>query len=149
MVFFKQYEQLIKNSSNLEAAHRSLFPKVDHFVGLELIEVRDSERTLIARLTVGENNTQPFGLLHGGVSCLVAETAASVAAGLSVSAEQGAAGQSLTANHLKSARPGDLVTVSAKNIHAGRRSQVWNVELRREHELISQITLTIAIINKR
>ena len=143
VVFFKQLPEEGRWSS------QDLLPQVDQFVGLRFTRFSDAEKTVEAELTVSPKNIQPFGLLHGGVSCLVAESVASVAANLSVEADQGAVGQSLTANHLRSARLGETITITARNVHAGGRSQVWNLELCRDGELISQVTMTMSIIRKK
>ncbi|WP_159455090.1 PaaI family thioesterase [Pseudobacteriovorax antillogorgiicola] len=129
--------------------HEKFCPKVDEFIGFQITDFREEDRSVVGRLVVSDHNTQPFGLLHGGVSCLVAESIASMAANFSVAEDQAAVGQSLTANHIRSARAGDEITVTARNVHSGNRSQVWNVDLTRGDDLISQVILTISIISKK
>jgi len=102
---------------------------------------------LEATMPVKTFNQQPFGLLHGGASCSLAETLGSIAANLVLlGQDQVAVGQSLTANYLKPATNG-IVTGRTEPIHIGKKSQVWSIEIKDENErLLSNFTLTVAII---
>ncbi|TIC81025.1 hotdog fold thioesterase [Nocardioides sp. GY 10127] len=92
-------------------------------MGIELVEVT-SDR-VVATMPV-EGNTQPFGLLHGGASAVLAETVASVAAGLAAWPDGVAVGVDLNATHHRSARSG-VVTGTATPAHVGRSSSAWEV----------------------
>jgi uncharacterized protein (TIGR00369 family) len=80
------------------------------------------------RLEVGPKVHQPFGILHGGVSALLAESAASIGGSFAAPEGHNVVGIELNANHVRSMREGTLTAV-ATPVHAGRRIQVWNVEL--------------------
>ncbi|SMB83124.1 hotdog fold thioesterase [Deinococcus hopiensis] len=98
----------------------------DH-LGIEILEA-GSER-VVARMPVERRVHQPFGVLHGGASVVLAETAASVGAHLSVAARgMTAVGLEINANHLRAVRSG-FVTATATPIHQGRTTQVWQIEI--------------------
>ena len=98
-------------------------------------------------MPVDERTRQPFGLLHGGASVVLAETLGSVASKLCIDTSKFyAVGQEITANHLRSARSG-RVTGTARALHLGGRSQVWDIELQDEAgRLTCAARLTMAVI---
>ncbi|CAL4904722.1 unnamed protein product [Urochloa decumbens] len=97
-----------------------------HSIGFEIEEVSPSELT--GRLPVTARCCQPFKVLHGGVSALVAEGLASMGAHMA-SRYSRVAGVSLTINHFRSAAVGDVVLARAAPLHLGRSTQVWEVKL--------------------
>jgi 1,4-dihydroxy-2-naphthoyl-CoA hydrolase len=98
-----------------------------------------------ATMPVDERTRQPYGLLHGGASVLLAETLGSSAGNLCVGPGEMCVGIEINANHLAAVREG-LVTGTARALHVGRRTQVW--EIRVEDGLgrlccISRLTLAV------
>ena len=98
-------------------------------------------------MPVDHRTQQPFGLLHGGASVVLAETLGSTAALLTLDVEKEiAVGLDINANHLRGVRSG-LVTGTAKAIHLGRTTQVWEIRIEEETgKLVCLSRLTMAVI---
>lgn len=108
------------------------------------------ENWLEASAVVDARTTQPFGLLHGGVSALLAETVASAAALLCAESHQTPVGTELNISHLKAVRAGK-VTARATPLHLGNSSHVWQVEQFNEQQqlcAVSRVSLKL-LENKR
>jgi uncharacterized protein (TIGR00369 family) len=99
---------------------------VNEQLGVEIVSA-SAERVEL-RLEVGPKVHQPFGILHGGVSALLAESAASLGGALAAGEGHHVVGIELNANHVRSMRDGVLTAV-ATPVKAGRRIQVWAIEL--------------------
>jgi len=104
---------------------------------------------LTATMPVNSRVHQPMGLLHGGATVALAETVASYAAHLFVGdPSKEVRGIEITANHIKSKRDG-LVTATARPIHKGRTTQLWEVRVTDEEgNLISLCKMTCIILSK-
>lgn len=105
------------------------------------------EDFLRGTMPVDARTRQPFGLLHGGASALLAETLASLAASLCVEDpdRQQTVGIELNANHLRGIREGQ-VTGTARPLHVGRSTQVWDIRIEDESgRLICISRLTVAV----
>ncbi len=114
-------------------------------LGMEFLEVGDDFIT--ARLPVDHRTRQPYGLLHGGVSVVLAETLGSCAAYYACPEGFRAVGLDINANHLKSATQG-WVTGVTRPVHIGRSTHVWHIDVRNEAgELTCVSRLTMAILN--
>jgi len=108
------------------------------------------ETSLTATMPVGPKTHQPYGLLHGGASAVLAETLGSVAAMLCVDSTRfRCVGQTLSASHVASATEGDVIG-TARSVHRGGRSQVWQIEIRKpDAALICLASLTVAVLAVR
>ena len=117
-------------------------------LGIEILEAGPDR--VVATMPVGEHTRQPFGLLHGGASLLLAETVASVGALGRIDLERfHAVGQEINANHLRGKTDG-IVTATATPIHVGRMSQVWSIEITDEQgRLVCVSRCTVAIVERR
>ena len=119
--------------------------------GILGIEFRELSRDrVIATMPVDTRTRQPFGILHGGASAALAETAASIAAWLNIDKEtQAAVGVELNANHLRSKTDG-TVTATATPLHRGRRIHVWDIRIEDEDgRLVCASRCTLAIVDQR
>ncbi len=98
-------------------------------------------------MEVSDKTRQPFGFLHGGASCVLAETVGSVASALVIDREKYyCVGLEINANHLRSVSEG-IVTAVAKPLHLGRSTHVWDVKIYDEKEkLFCASRLTVAVL---
>ena len=97
-------------------------------------------------MPVDARTRQPYGLLHGGASVLLAETLGSTAGGLCVDEGQGVVGIEINANHLAGVREG-LVTGTARPLHVGRGTQVWEIRIEDDRSRLACVSrLTLAVI---
>lgn len=105
---------------------------------------------LTGTMPVDERTVQPLGLLHGGASCVLAESLGSIAANMCLDPDKYVAvGQSINASHIRSARSG-RVTGKAKAFHLGRSSQIWEILIHDEQDkLICVSRLTMSVIERR
>ncbi|WP_338563269.1 hotdog fold thioesterase [Erwinia sp. E_sp_B01_3] len=84
--------------------------------------------SLTATLPVDPRTRQPFGLLHGGASVVLAETLGSMAGYLCTEGEENIVGVDINASHLRAVREGEVKGV-CRPLHLGRRQQVWQIEV--------------------
>ncbi len=98
-------------------------------------------------LPVDSRTTQPFGLLHGGASAVLAETLGSVAATHCVDMSRyRCVGLEINSNHIRSARDG-RVTGTARPVHVGTRSQVWEIRIEDDKGRLTCISrLTVMVL---
>lgn len=119
---------------------------VEH-LGIEFLEI--GEDFLTGRVPVDARTRQPYGLLHGGVSLVLAETLGSIGAAFCVPEGTRVVGQEINANHLRGVTHG-WVTGTASPLHLGRTSQVWQIHLRNEAgELTCVSRITMAVLAPR
>ena len=112
-------------------------------LGIEFVEVGDD--FLVARVPVNRQPCQPYGLLHGGVSVVLAETLGSIGAAFCVPEGTRVVGLDVNANHLRGVSQG-WVTATARPVHIGRSTQVWQIELRDDQGrmvCIARLTMTV------
>ncbi len=112
-------------------------------MGIEFLEVGDD--FIRARVPVDKRTQQPYGLLHGGASVVLAETLGSCGAMYACPEGSRAVGLDINANHLKGAKSG-WVTGITYPVHIGRTTQVWQIDMSNEAgemTCVSRITLAI------
>ncbi|HHP7237876.1 hotdog fold thioesterase [Longibacter sp.] len=113
---------------------------------IEIVEMSDEK--VVATMPVTKKHHQPFGVLHGGVSVVLAESVASVGAYLAAPDGFVAMGIEINANHIRAVREG-TVTAVATPVHRGRSTQVWQVEITGDNDkLICVSRCTLAIVKK-
>ncbi len=130
--------------ASLEALNAMSAGNMVGHVGIVFTRIGNDE--LEATMPVDNRTRQPFGLLHGGASVVLAETLGSVAGYLCCEGEQKVVGLEINANHLRSAREG-IVRGVCKAVHVGRRHQVWQIDISDEQgRLCCTSRLTTAVV---
>lgn len=116
-------------------------------LGLELISIEDG--LVKGKMPVDARTHQPYGLLHGGASVVLAETLGSIGSHFLVSESgKGAVGIEVNANHLRSVKSG-WVYGEAKIVHKGGKLHVWSIEIKNEEgELVCTSRLTVMIVGR-
>jgi 1,4-dihydroxy-2-naphthoyl-CoA hydrolase len=113
-------------------------------LGIEFTELGPDY--LRGRMPVDERTRQPYGILHGGASVALAETLGSTGAGLVVDPDKfRCVGQEINANHVRAVTHG-FVIGTARPLHMGRRSHVWEIRIADEQDrlvCISRITMFV------
>ncbi len=120
---------------------------MDQHIGIVYSEV--GAAYLKATMPVDHRTIQPYGLLHGGASCVLAETLGSLAAAMVIDPEKFiCVGLEINANHIRSVRTG-IVTGITTSIHIGASTHVWDIKIYDEREkLVCVSRLTVAILKK-
>ncbi len=116
-------------------------------LGIEMIE-QTPERT-VATMPVHAATHQPFGLLHGGASVVLAETVASFGTWHAIDQDREiAVGLEINANHIRGKKAG-IVTAIGTPLHKGRTTMVWDVKIIDEEERLVCISrCTVAIVKR-
>jgi 1,4-dihydroxy-2-naphthoyl-CoA hydrolase len=101
-------------------------------------------------MPVDNRTKQPYGLLHGGASCALAETVGSVASALVIdSSKQICVGLEINANHLRGVSSG-IVIATATRLHLGSSTHVWDIKIHDENKkLVCVSRLTVVILSKK
>lgn len=116
------------------------------FIGIEMLEVGDD--FVKARMPVDHRTKQPIGILHGGASCVLAEGLSSAAGNFCVQNEKDyCVGLEINANHIRSVRDG-WVEATARPIHLGAKTQVWDIQLRQDEKLTCIVRMTLMVLQK-
>jgi 1,4-dihydroxy-2-naphthoyl-CoA hydrolase len=115
------------------------------YLGMQFTEIGPDY--LLLTMPVNAHTHQPYGLLHGGASAALAETAGSVASALVIDQSKfSCVGLEINANHVRGVRSG-LVTATCKPLHLGRQTHVWDIKIHDEQQrLICVSRLTVAIL---
>lgn len=119
-----------------------------HLLEIEITDVGDDY--IQARMPVNNKTRQPFGILHGGASCVLAETIGSIAGNFCVDMQtQMVVGLEINANHLRPAHDG-YVFGTATPIHIGKTTHVWDIKIANEKGdliCISRLTLAVRVLH--
>ena len=116
-------------------------------LGIEFTEIGDD--FLKGKMPVDHRTLQPFGIMHGGASCVLAETLGSVAGCYCVDIKKKiAVGLSLNTNHIRMVRDGYVYGI-AKPVHLGAKTQLWEIDITDEEgSLVSATKLTLIILDR-
>ena len=138
MIWFKKDLQL----SDLEPLGKA---NMAEHLGIEWTELGPD--FLKAKMPVDHRTNQPYGLLHGGASCVLAETIGSVASAMVIDDSKFiCVGLEINANHIRGVKSG-FVTGTAVPIHIGSSTHVWDIKIKDERDkLVCVSRLTVAIL---
>jgi len=119
------------------------------FLELKYEEIGDNYLTM--SMPVNNKTQQPYGFLHGGASCVLAETVGSVASALVIDQEKYyCVGLEINANHLRSVSEGTVAAI-AKPLHLGKSTHVWDIKIYDNKEklfCVSRLTVAILAVRK-
>ena len=118
------------------------------YIGIEWVDV--GENFIKAKMPVDQRTNQPYGLLHGGASCVLAETLGSVASAMAIDHSKFyCVGIEINANHIRGVREG-YVTGVVQPLHLGSTTHVWDIKIYDEKEkLVCVSRLTVAILIRK
>ena len=136
------------NKSLSLAGLKPLGPKtMADYLGMEWVAV--GEDYIKMKMPVDERTRQPYGLLHGGASCALAETVGSIASHYIIDPDKFiCVGLEINANHVRSVREG-FITATCTPLHIGASTHVWDIKIHDEREkLVCVSRLTVAILKK-
>ncbi|WP_224997520.1 hotdog fold thioesterase [Cesiribacter sp. SM1] len=138
---------VFKTPPTLEALSRMSRNTMMEHLGIEYTEA--GADFITARMPVDHRTHQPFGLLHGGASVVLAETLGSVAAYLCLDGEkQYAVGLDINANHIRAVRSG-WVYGTTKPLHIGGKTHVWEIRITTEEGALVCISrITMAVLDR-
>ena len=128
-------DEINKNFSNTLAAH------------LGIIISKVESNSLQGIMPVKEHLKQPYGILHGGASVVLAETLGSLASNLCIEEGFNTVGLDINANHLKAVTKGEICGETYP-IHIGRSTHVWEIKLFNQGRMSCISRLTMAILKK-
>ncbi len=139
---------MINSNTTIESLQALISQSIEKQLGIEFTEVGTDY--LCARMPVDHRTKQPFGLLHGGASVVLAETLGSAAANSCIdNTQQHCVGLEINANHIRSVSEG-YVYGRATAIHLGKTTQIWEIRITNEEgKLVCISRLTMAILDKK
>jgi len=140
MIWFKDYK--LDELKNIITA-----PNILDVVGIEFMEIGPDY--VKVRMPVDRRTHQVHGILHGGATCVLAETAGSFASLMCIDpATQYAVGSQISANHLRPVSSG-YVTATCKAVHIGRKKHVWDIPVHDDAgKLVAKCELTCMVTDK-
>ena len=139
MIWFREY--------NVEEINGRPKNHIGALLDIEFMEI--GEDFVTARMPVNERTHQPYGILHGGASVVLAETLGSVASSMVIDWDKYiGVGLEVNANHLRPVKSG-FVTGICKSLHIGGKTHVWDIKIYNDKGKMNCISrLTVAIIPK-
>ncbi|MFT3750566.1 MAG: hotdog fold thioesterase [Agriterribacter sp.] len=137
-----------KKEFSLEKLQQSSKGTMAEYLDILFSEIGDNY--IKATMPVDHRTKQPYGLLHGGASVVLAETLGSVASSLVINMERSlCVGLEINANHIRAVKEG-LVTGTATPVHLGSSTHVWEIKIQDDNgKLICISRLTVAILKRK
>jgi len=135
----KNYQEI-----DLDAVNQTSRGTMGEHLGIEVTEI--GEDFIIGKMPVDNRTRQPYGILHGGASVVLAESLGSLGANLCVDmTKQHCVGLAINSNHIRSVKEG-YVYGKATLFHKGRSTQIWQIEIKNEEGKIVNVSrLTMAV----
>ena len=133
---------------NLDLENLPLFPAtMAQQLGMEWVAI--GKDFLQMKMPVDQRTHQPYGLLHGGASCALAETIGSIGSQLVINPQESlCVGMEINANHVRGVRNG-FVFATASPVHLGSSSHVWDIRIKDDGgRLVCISRLTVAILKR-
>ncbi len=136
------------NADQLAHLTRDHHETLSGVLGMEFVAA--SADQIIVRMPVTDRVKQPFGILHGGATVALCETAASIGTFLGIDHDHfNAVGMEINCNHLRPARDG-ILTATATPLHRGRTTWVWDIRVQNEAgKLVAISRCTVAVVPKQ
>ena len=133
-----------KKDIDLNKLEQTLSYGMGNHIGIRVTEFGSDY--IKGTMSVDERTHQPFGILHGGASVVLAESLGSIGGNLSVDDGYHCVGVEVNANHLAAVKSG-VVEGIAKPLHLGRSTQVWEIKIYSEDKkLVCASRLTLAVV---
>lgn len=133
-----------KRDTSLENLNEICRDTAVSHLGIEIVAV--GHDSITATMPVDSRTRQPFGLLHGGASVLLAETLGSLGANSAVAPTRQCVGIEINANHLRPVKSG-TITGTARPVALGQKIQVWDIRIENEdNKLVCTSRLTLAVL---
>ena len=137
------------NKNNTLPALSPLGPKtMGEYLGMEWVSIDDDSFKM--KMPVDDRTRQPYGILHGGASCALAETIGSIASSMVIDTGKFiCVGLEINANHIRTVKQG-YITATCTPLHLGKSTHVWDIKIQDdENKLVCVSRLTVAILEKR
>ena len=136
-----------KKQPDLAALNSASDGRANGVLGIHITEIGDD--FVRAELQVEPRTHQPYGLLHGGLSCVLAETLGSVGASLACDEGYAVVGVDINATHMNGVRSGKVIG-TARPLKLGRRMQFWTIEIVTEDgKPVCAARLSVAVVPSR
>lgn len=132
----------------LEQVNKIFALNMTEYLDIKAVEIYDD--TMVVTMPVTDKVRQPYGLLHGGASVVLAESVGSVASNLIIDAKKYmGVGLEVNANHLRPVKDGTVKAI-CKPFHIGAKTHVWEIKIYDERAHLTCVSrLTVAIIVKK
>lgn len=134
-----------KRNINLKNINNNMKNTLASHLGIKITVIEDN--LLEGEMLVRDFLKQPYGIVHGGASVVLAETLGSLASNLCIEDNLSTVGLDINANHIRAVTKG-LIIGKTKPIHLGRSTHVWEIKLFNENKLTCISRLTMAILKK-
>ncbi|MCP9770040.1 hotdog fold thioesterase [Lacihabitans sp. LS3-19] len=137
---------MFNKSFDLEYIQKLSANTINETLGIEMLEIGSD--FIVGKMPVDARTHQPFGILHGGASVVLAETLGSLASFLCLpnQKEQKAVGLEINANHIRAVKSG-WVYGKATPIHIGSKTHIWDIKIKNEEgKMVCISRLTTMII---